>query len=183
MSYKVKVGICDPGKKIEIREVELTEDMRVKDSYIPGVQYDSYELARVLLHESEGECYVQRVQDSILPIAYFVDEEGRCKGSKANRLFYDQASRMHKIAGRLVIIPEYLDKLSGWCLVSYDSDDTNVKLLEQVIEFNNDDGTGPLTSLSQEDSDDLSNARKVITGNDVRDFFKNVLGIDIDEFE
>lgn len=184
-----KVLIIDPKKEPYFRDVDLTslgiEAMIGED----GLEhYSSYEVAKVLLDEFSSETWVQKVHDAGTPhLGIFIDEEGRLKRLEANRLYITASGWYHKIAGRMVIFPDIQSDELGDSVCNQNEGYAEVieKEFNTVLSHNNDDGQGPITALSQEESDDLSHAHQVYSLSDLLDFFglmgHNVMDEDDDD--
>lgn len=178
---KVRVLVVDPNKLPEFREVELTEEFVIKFSKDDDMSmldksrtyYDAYQVARYVLCEYH-DCFVEMVTDKHLHnIRMFVDEEGRCKGLPANRRIIHQNGSMTLIAGRLVIVPCYLDRLTGWVIVDTDVDSDGIRHdFDMFLERNNNDGSGPIVGVDQEESDNISNSQRVYTFEDFEDVMR-----------
>lgn len=150
---KIKVIVMGPGEFPSIVEVEASDSWIAKtDDGEDTGKFDSYAIASDLINEwSESNVYVQRFNDiSLEHLGFFVDEDGRCTGVKANRIIELPSGAKHKIAGRLVIVPDYMDRDnclfvtdSEFCQRNYVQDE-----LDEFISYNNNDGSDPDVFLS-----------------------------------
>lgn len=161
----MRVAIIDPGKNIELRDIDTPEDESCFDVAIKLLK----EYLELIGRPSEciyADCVYDSVSKKSENVVAFVDGDGRVNRLPVNRKYITRSGRVHLLAGRIVLAQAFVN-FEG----NFVTTDMTQKVFNEISGINGGDGSAEWQKATQEESDNIDSGAISLSGS-LEEFMK-----------